>query len=123
MTAVISCALGQSACEQCFSNNPETLLMLAGDLTLDELPRGPNIKLVDWAPQNDVLGHPSTGAFVTQGGANSMHEAIFHAVPVVVIALTADQPAHAVKVSCAHLSLLEADTAALLYPMIIITFP
>ncbi|KAK9840269.1 hypothetical protein WJX74_006518 [Apatococcus lobatus] len=70
---------------------------LPGNLSLTDLPLGPNIRTVDWASQNDILGHPSVGAFVTQGGINSMHEAIFHAVPVVVTGLTADQPMNALK--------------------------
>ncbi|KAK9817353.1 hypothetical protein WJX74_010772 [Apatococcus lobatus] len=70
---------------------------LPGNLTLANFSLGPNIKLIDWAPQNDVLGHPSMGAFVTQGGINSIYEAMFNAVPVLVIGLTADQPQNAVK--------------------------
>ena len=35
---------------------------------------GSNVKIVKWAPQNDVLGHPSVKAFFTQGGANSFNE-------------------------------------------------
>ena len=38
------------------------------------LPVCSNIKVVKWAPQNDVLGHPSVKAFFTQGGANSFNE-------------------------------------------------
>lgn len=38
------------------------------------LPVGSNIKVVKWAPQNDVLGHPNLKAFYTQGGANSFNE-------------------------------------------------
>ena len=92
------------------------LFLYAGNLSLNDLPLGPNIKTIDWAPQNDILGHPSVGAFVTQGGINSMHEAIFHAVPVVVTGLTADQPMNALKVcsllfplSCNWLGLLAAS--------------
>jgi len=38
------------------------------------LPVSSNIKVVKWAPQNDVLGHPNVKAFFTQGGANSFNE-------------------------------------------------
>ena len=38
------------------------------------LPVNSNIKVVKWAPQNDVLGHPNVKAFFTQGGANSFNE-------------------------------------------------
>lgn len=36
------------------------------------LPR--NIRLIEWAPQNDVLGHPATKVFLTQAGTNSFNE-------------------------------------------------
>lgn len=35
---------------------------------------GSNIRLMEWAPQNDVLGHPATRAFLTQAGTNSLNE-------------------------------------------------
>lgn len=38
------------------------------------LPVGGNTKVVKWAPQNDVLGHPKVKAFYTQAGANSFNE-------------------------------------------------
>lgn len=77
---------------------PLIVCMIAGNLSM-RLPLGPKVKIIDWAAQNDILGHHSVGAFVTHGGINSMHEAIFHAKPVVVIGLTADQPLNAKKVS------------------------
>lgn len=58
-----------------------------------------NVKIVDWAPQNDILGHPAVQAFVTHAGLNSIHEAVHHAKPVVAVPLIADQPGNAVKVS------------------------
>ncbi|XP_069314500.1 UDP-glucuronosyltransferase 2B17-like isoform X2 [Eulemur rufifrons] len=53
---------------------------------------GPNTRLYKWMPQNDLLGHPKTKAFITHGGANGIYEAIYHGVPMVGIPLFAEQP-------------------------------
>ncbi|DAA28626.1 TPA: UDP glucuronosyltransferase 2 family, polypeptide B17-like isoform 2 [Bos taurus] len=53
---------------------------------------GPNTRLYDWIPQNDLLGHPKTKAFLTHGGTNGIYEAIYHGIPMVGIPLFADQP-------------------------------
>ncbi|XP_049742095.1 UDP-glucuronosyltransferase 2B18-like isoform X4 [Elephas maximus indicus] len=53
---------------------------------------GPNTRLYTWIPQNDLLGHPKTKAFITHGGANGIYEAIYHGIPMVGIPLFADQP-------------------------------
>lgn len=34
----------------------------------------PHVFLTTFAPQNSILGHPSTAVFVTQGGTNSLQE-------------------------------------------------
>ncbi|XP_076867469.1 UDP-glucuronosyltransferase 2B15-like isoform X1 [Brachyhypopomus gauderio] len=52
----------------------------------------PNIRLYDWIPQNDLLGHPKTKAFITHGGKNGLYEAIYHGVPMVGLPLFIDQP-------------------------------
>ncbi|XP_062398811.1 UDP-glucuronosyltransferase 2C1-like [Sardina pilchardus] len=52
----------------------------------------PNTRLNEWIPQNDLLGHPKTRAFVTHGGTNGLYEAIYHGVPMVGIPLFGDQP-------------------------------
>uniref|UniRef100_A0A3P8W2H5 UDP-glucuronosyltransferase n=1 Tax=Cynoglossus semilaevis TaxID=244447 RepID=A0A3P8W2H5_CYNSE len=52
---------------------------------------GNNTLLVDWMPQNDLLGHPKTRAFVAHGGTNGMYEAIYHGVPVLGLPLLFDQ--------------------------------
>lgn len=33
-----------------------------------------NVQVVTWLPQNDVLGHPRTRAFLSHCGANSLYE-------------------------------------------------
>lgn len=73
----------------------------AGNLTLESLNLGSNIKIINWAPQNDILGRPGVGVFLTQGGINSLYEAAYHAKPVVTIPLIADQEGNAVKVCTA----------------------
>ncbi|XP_067113986.1 UDP-glucuronosyltransferase 2C1-like isoform X2 [Osmerus mordax] len=52
----------------------------------------PNTRLYDWIPQNDLLGHTKTKAFITHGGTNGLYEAIYHGIPMVGIPLFADQP-------------------------------
>ncbi|XP_034076731.1 UDP-glucuronosyltransferase 2C1-like [Gymnodraco acuticeps] len=52
---------------------------------------GNNTLIVDWMPQNDLLGHPKIKLFVAHGGTNGVQEAIYHSVPVVGIPLFFDQ--------------------------------
>ncbi|XP_001638304.3 UDP-glucuronosyltransferase 2A3 isoform X2 [Nematostella vectensis] len=51
-----------------------------------------NVKLVEWVPQNDILGHNNTKLFINHGGANGMAETAYHGVPVVCSPFFADQP-------------------------------
>ncbi|XP_038638496.1 UDP-glucuronosyltransferase 2A1-like [Scyliorhinus canicula] len=52
---------------------------------------GNNTLLASWVPQNDILGHPKTRAFVSHGGTNGLYEAIYHGVPVLGLPLIFDQ--------------------------------
>ena len=63
----------------------------------------PNIKVVEWLPQNDLLAHKDIKAFVSHVGHNSLYEAAYHGVPVVAFPLFLDQHANAKKVE--HLGL------------------
>ena len=64
-----------------------------------DLPPGislpPNLKLMSWLPQNDLLGHPKTRLFITHTGLNSQFEALYHAVPTIMFYLFGDQPYNA----------------------------
>ncbi|XP_066268019.1 UDP-glucuronosyltransferase 2C1-like isoform X2 [Branchiostoma lanceolatum] len=59
---------------------------------------GNNTKVMNWLPQNDLLGHRKTRAFVTHAGYNGLCEAMYHGVPVVCLPLYGDQPANAARV-------------------------
>lgn len=52
---------------------------------------GNNTLILDWIPQNDLLGHPKTKVFITHGGTNGIYEAIYHVVPMLGIPLIFDQ--------------------------------
>ncbi|XP_035682287.1 UDP-glucuronosyltransferase 1-2-like [Branchiostoma floridae] len=51
-----------------------------------------------WLPQNDLLGHPKTRAFVTHAGYNGVSEALHHGVPMVCVPFFGDQPSNAARV-------------------------
>eukprot|EP00438_Fugacium_kawagutii_P015525 Skav201966 [mRNA] locus=scaffold103:268394:269735:+ [translate_table: standard] len=57
-------------------------------LTLPE-----NFVAQDALPQLELL--PKCHAFITHGGANSMHEALSFGVPLAVVPIFGDQPANA----------------------------
>uniref|UniRef100_A0A3B3UCU2 UDP-glucuronosyltransferase n=1 Tax=Poecilia latipinna TaxID=48699 RepID=A0A3B3UCU2_9TELE len=52
---------------------------------------GNNTLIIDWMPQNDLLGHPKIKLFVSHGGTNGIYEAIYHGVPMVGIPFVFDQ--------------------------------
>ncbi|POI23310.1 hypothetical protein CIB84_012943, partial [Bambusicola thoracicus] len=52
---------------------------------------GENTLMMDWLPQNDLLGHPNVKAFVSHCGMNGIFEAIYHGVPVVGFPFYGDQ--------------------------------
>ena len=74
------------------------LCMLAGNMTVESLHLGANIRTTVWGAQNDILGHPAVKVFVTQAGINSLYEAAFHGKPIVSVPMAADQPDNAAKV-------------------------
>ena len=49
----------------------ESDLVMLGN---NSLPVTSNVKIVNWVPQNDLLGHPNVKVFFTQAGSNSFNE-------------------------------------------------
>ena len=64
---------------------------------LPDLP--PNIHIVDWMPQIDLLAHPNTKVFVTHCGCNGQFEALYHGVPMVGLPLFGDQTYNCLRIA------------------------
>jgi len=54
--------------------------------------------LTTWVAQQDILGHPKIRLFISHGGLLGTQEALFHAVPTIVIPLFADQDYNADRI-------------------------
>ncbi|XP_066267117.1 UDP-glucuronosyltransferase 2B33-like [Branchiostoma lanceolatum] len=59
---------------------------------------GSNTKTMEWVPQNDLLAHPKTKAFVSHCGYNGVAEAMYHGVPLVGMPLFFDQYGNVARV-------------------------
>ncbi|XP_076864371.1 UDP-glucuronosyltransferase-like isoform X1 [Brachyhypopomus gauderio] len=82
---------------EAFSQIPQRVLWrYTGDVP-DKVPE--NVKLMKWLPQNDLLGHPKTRAFITHAGTHGIYEGICHGVPMVMVPLFGDQEDNAHRMS------------------------
>ncbi|NXH45975.1 UD11 glucuronosyltransferase, partial [Dicaeum eximium] len=75
---------------------PQTVFWRYTGKAPSNLPK--NVKLVKWLPQNDLLAHPKTRAFITHGGSHGIYEGICNAVPMVLMPLFGDQMDNAKRV-------------------------
>ncbi|XP_058804709.1 uncharacterized protein LOC131671920 [Phymastichus coffea] len=71
---------------------PTRVLMKVANAT--NLPPGlpNNILHLPWIPQQAVLAHKNTKAFITHGGLMGSQEALYYGVPMIGVPLFADQP-------------------------------
>ncbi|OIW12151.1 hypothetical protein TanjilG_28559 [Lupinus angustifolius] len=65
----------------------------------EERVEGLGLVVRDWAPQLDILNHPSTGGFMSHCGWNSCIETITMGVPVVAWPMHSDQPRNSVLIT------------------------
>ncbi|KAL3268336.1 hypothetical protein HHI36_007453 [Cryptolaemus montrouzieri] len=65
--------------------------------TLENKPK--NLEIRKWLPQHDILRHPNVKVFITQGGLQSMEEAIDTAVPLLGMPFYGDQKNNVKKMS------------------------
>ncbi|XP_047003773.1 UDP-glucosyltransferase 2-like [Schistocerca americana] len=72
----------------------------------DSLPNQPtNLMVRKWLPQQDILAHPNVRVFIMQGGLQSLNEATYHAVPLLVMPFFSDQAHNAAKIKQAEIGI------------------
>ncbi|XP_042054378.1 zeatin O-xylosyltransferase-like [Salvia splendens] len=79
-----------------FTRNSQQQLLPEG---FEERVKKRGIVVREWAPQMEILGHPSTGGFMSHCGWNSCLESITSGVPMATWPMHSDQPANAVLVA------------------------
>jgi hypothetical protein len=65
----------------------------------DERVEGMGLVVRDWAPQLEILSHPSTGGFMSHCGWNSTLESISMGVPIAAWPMHSDQPRNSVLIT------------------------
>lgn len=78
---------------------PTTISVLNGDsIVVDSLLANahPDFYFIPWAPQFAILNHTSTRLFISHGGAESSHEALYTGTPLLLQPYHGDQPSNAV---------------------------
>jgi len=53
------------------------------------------VKMMSWVPQNDLLADPRVQIFISHGGLNSIVESAYHAKPMIIFPIIADQLSNA----------------------------
>ncbi|QCE05286.1 zeatin O-glucosyltransferase-like [Vigna unguiculata] len=65
----------------------------------EERVKGMGVVVRDWAPQLEILSHPSTGGFMSHCGWNSCLESITMGVPIATWPMHSDQPRNAALIT------------------------
>ncbi|XP_049343834.1 zeatin O-glucosyltransferase-like [Solanum verrucosum] len=80
--------------------------IFSGEMRKIELPKGyeeriknKGIIVRDWAPQLEILGHLSIGAFISHCGWNSCMESLSMGVPIIAWPMHSDQPRNSILIT------------------------
>ncbi|KAM4605789.1 UDP-glucuronosyltransferase 1A1-like [Polymixia lowei] len=82
---------------EAFRQIPQKVIWRYTGPTPDKIPE--NVKMMEWVPQNDLLAHHGVRAFITHGGSHGLYEGLCHAVPMVMLPITGDQPDNAQRMA------------------------
>lgn len=61
-----------------------------------------NVITGEWLSQQDILAHPKARAFISHGGLLGTQEAVYHAVPIIVFPIFAEQDYNADRIHAAE---------------------
>uniref|UniRef100_A0A914WEH4 glucuronosyltransferase n=1 Tax=Plectus sambesii TaxID=2011161 RepID=A0A914WEH4_9BILA len=86
----------KEALVKAFAKFPQYTFFFRIDGDVPTLPK--NVRHIGWMPQKELLGHPKVKAFFTHGGYNSLTEATFCGVPLIMLPLMSDQHGNAKRV-------------------------
>ncbi|EDV27655.1 uncharacterized protein TRIADDRAFT_53582 [Trichoplax adhaerens] len=64
-----------------------------------------HIRIENWVPQNDLLGHPNIVAFITHCGPSGMYEGAYHGVPMIGLPYVPEQETNLVQISRAGIGI------------------
>jgi len=117
MGSIMSSKTFCKRCIRAFGNKELSIILNTGKVNPETLGNIPsNIWAYSFVPQLEVLQH--TDLFITHGGMNSVNEAMFYGVPMLVMPIINDQPVNAEQVDRLKLgqkSRAFPTTAAILY--------
>uniref|UniRef100_A0A914WFX4 glucuronosyltransferase n=1 Tax=Plectus sambesii TaxID=2011161 RepID=A0A914WFX4_9BILA len=86
----------KEALVKAFAKFPQFTFFFRIDGDVPTLPK--NVRHIGWMPQKELLSHPKVKAFITHGGYNSLTEATFLGMPLIMLPLFGDQYGNAKRV-------------------------
>lgn len=95
--SIISSKRFYQKCLRAFGSKDVTVILATGKVPSESLGRLPdNIYAYSYVPQLEVLQH--SDLFITHGGMNSVNEAMYYGVPMLVMPIVNDQSINALQI-------------------------